>query len=169
MFKNWSKKLRVLLIVVSLFTGGPIYATERASTYVEYVMYSNPKLTNRQAHEIVSSSYKWATEFKVDIGLLLAIAKTESNFYPHAISTSGAYGLMQVIPLWHKEKILKAREELGNPEIFNINTNIYLGAQVFRECLRKTHKIHTALLCYSGQTRGYDEKVMYNYYKIQKL
>ncbi len=177
MFKNWSKKLRTLLIaalVVISFTGikeagTPLQAAEWNSPYIEYVMDSNPKLTTRQAREIVSSSYRWAAEFNIDMKLLLAVAKTESNFYPHAISASGAYGLMQVIPLWHKDKIIKAREELGNPEIFNINTNIYLGAQVLKECIRKTGKVNTALVCYSGKTPGYYNKVLAQYDLIKKI
>lgn len=150
-------------------TASPVYAKEWNSPYVEYVVSSNPNVSRRTAKEIVVSAYKWSSEFNIDVRLLLAIAKVESNFYQHAISSSGAYGLMQVIPLWHKDKIIKARNELGNPEIFNVNTNIYLGALVLKDCMRKVSKTSKALLCYSGQTPGYDDKVLVQYYKIQKL
>ena len=100
--------------------------------------------------------------------MLLAIAKVESNFNVYAISTSGAYGLMQVIPYWHKDKILQARKELGNPELFSINTNIYLGATVLKECIQRVG-INKSLECYSGRTPGYTEKVLVAYNNLQKI
>ena len=171
MIKNW---LIVLAIFVATTFGikdavAPVYASDWTSPYINYVVKSNPKVSDRTAKEIVVAAYRWASEFNVPVELLLAIARVESNFYTYAISSSGAYGLMQVIPVWHKDKILKAREELGNPEIFNVNTNMYLGAMVLRDCMRKTSKTSKALLCYSGQTPGYDDKVLIQYYKIQKL
>lgn len=171
MFKNWSKTiiLTTILFLGIPETAVPLQATEWSSPYVSYVAESNPDLSIKATKEIVVASYKWASEFNLDPKLLLAIAKVESNFYPHAISSSGAYGLMQVIPLWHKDKILKARKELGNPEIFSINTNMYLGALILRDCTKRNRTIMKTLQCYSGKTPGYEEKVMVNYYKIQKL
>jgi len=174
MFNNCSKKLRVLSLLALLFLGiketsAPLQATEWNSPYIGFVAESNPDLTQKTTREIVVAAYKWAAEFNVDHKMLLAIAKVESNFYPHAISSSGAYGIMQIIPLWHKDKILKARKELGNPEIFSVNTNMYIGANIFKDCLKKSGNNLKALKCYSGKTPGYEEKVMAYYYKIQKL
>lgn len=170
MIKTCSKLILATALVIGLLLGtNNTPATERSSPYITYVVNSNPQISDKAAKEIVIAAYKWSYEFNIDMKLLLAVAKVESNFYPHAISSSGAYGLMQVIPLWHKEKIIKARTELGNPEIFNVNTNMYLGAMVLRDCMKKTSKTSKALLCYSGKTPGYDEKVLVQYYKIQKL
>lgn len=178
MIKNWSKRLKILMGVVLLSASligikdavAPVHAKDWDSPYIDYVVKSNPKVSNKIAKEIVVASYRWASEFNIDVRLLLAIARVESNFYQHAISPSGAYGLMQVIPVWHKDKIIKARQELGNPEIFNVNTNIYLGAWVLKDCMKRTaSKTSKALLCYSGQTPGYDSKVMSHYSTIQRL
>jgi len=174
MIKTSSKFLLICALVLSSILGtneaiAPVHAAEWTSPYISFVVKSNPKVSDKAAREIVVAAYKWASEFNLDVKLLLAVAKVESNFYPHAISSSGAYGLMQVIPLWHKEKIIKARDELGNPEIFNVNTNMYLGAMVLRDCIKRSSKTSVALLCYSGKTPGYDNKVLTQYYKIQKL
>jgi soluble lytic murein transglycosylase-like protein len=150
-----------------VYTEGLNFTSVQVKNYHEdYVLSHNPKV---DAREIVSSVNKWGKELSVDPKLLLAVAKVESTFDPHAISKSGAYGLMQVIPVWHKEKILQARRELGNPEIFNISTNIYLGAKVLKECLEKTGGVTKALQCYSGQTPGYDAKVLAEYRRLQKI
>lgn len=178
MINNCSKKLKVFITTSLILTSllginnsvPHVQAGEQTLPYIEYVVKSNPSISNKSAKEIVFAAYRWAFEFNVDVRLLLAIAKVESNFYQHAISSSGAYGIMQVIPLWHKDKIIRARNELGNPEIFNINTNMYLGALILRDCMKKTSaKTSKALQCYSGQTPGYDNKVLVQYYNIQKL
>jgi soluble lytic murein transglycosylase-like protein len=138
--------------------------------YIKYIQNKNPKLPESKATEIVEASSRWAREFNLDKKLILAIQQVESMYRPHAISESGAYGLMQVIPVWHKDKIIRAKKELGNPEIFNINTNIFLGTLVLHECMKRTKRVTSkALLCYSGQTPGYDKKVLSAYYKIKRL
>ena len=162
MLKNWL--IAGALAVFSTSAMAPYWERDlNKSPIVQYVAKSNPKITNKSAREIVVAAQKWGYEHGVDSTLLLAIMSVESNFYPHAISASGAYGLMQVIPVWHKDKIVKARKELGNPEIFNINTNIYLGSLVLKDCMNKVKRVSKALSCYSGNTPGYDEKVLKQY------
>ncbi len=163
-----------LAIFAFAFPTESIYANFRGFSdtkvvYQDYIQSVNPKLTQRESGEIATVTLKWANEFQLDEKLLLAIAKVESAFNKHAISTSGAYGIMQVIPVWHKDKILEARQKLGNPEVFNINTNIFLGARVLKDCFKGTNNTDKALLCYSGQTVGYDKKVLKEYKAIQQL
>jgi len=137
-------------------------------TYVEYIT-DNSNNTHTQAQKIVEAIQHWSSKYQVDEKLILAVAKVESNFYKHAISESGAMGVMQVIPSWHKDKIKDARASLGNPEVFNINTNIYLGTRILKDCLSRFIKVSKALMCYSGNTKGYDTKVLNTYEQIKKL
>jgi soluble lytic murein transglycosylase-like protein len=138
----------------------------KLSHYAAHIVRENPKVPPTEAEHIVVAATKWALEFNIDPKLLLAIAKVESNYYKYAISNHGAYGLMQVIPVWHKDKILEARKVVGNPEIFNIDTNMYLGARVIKDCLNKHGKLNKALMCYSGQTPEYDKKVLNVYTRL---
>jgi hypothetical protein len=167
---KWNKRFRLFLMLVC-FLGLSGYSKDISDGEVvpqkhaleSHVLEENPKVSINDAKSIVNAVIKWGTEFSIDPKLLLAIAKVESNYNKHAISPSGAYGLMQVIPVWHKDKIKKAKEELGNPEVFDIHTNIYLGASVLRECYNKNPGLSKALLCYAGQTPGYDKKVLAAY------
>jgi soluble lytic murein transglycosylase-like protein len=176
---KWPRRIRasisaLFVAFATTFTYEPSYAQYQLFKsdkvkYVEYIQDNNPRITGSEAREIAIAAIKWAQEFKVDEKLLLAMAKVESNFHKHAISSSGAYGIMQVIPVWHKPKILEARNKLGNPELFNINTNLFLGAWVFRDCTLNSTTLNKALLCYSGQTPGYDQKVLAEYNELKKL
>lgn len=164
--------LAVALLIASLTvvtrelgTSNSVYSVD--SPYVQYIIKTNPSISLNQARSIVTSIITWSEKFNIDEKVLLAVAKVESGFNPHAISTSGAYGLMQVIPVWHKDKILKAREVLGNPEVFNIHTNIYLGSWVLKDCLNRLNNLGRALMCYSGQTPGYDNKVLKEYNNLK--
>jgi hypothetical protein len=117
-------------------------------------------LSSKEVTSIVYSLITWGERFNIDPKLLAAIIMKESKFDPHAISPSGALGLMQIIPRWHLEKIIAAKEATGNPEIFNTNTNIYLGAWVMSDCLKK-FKLETALTsCYSGGHQDYSASVL---------
>lgn len=172
---KWPRRIRILVSTIffsfaALFpiveghTIEPNFSITK-SNQVESI-YSFPGITRNDANQIVHSVYKWSSEFKVDKKLLLAIAKVESTFNKYAISPSGALGIMQVIPKWHKEKVIAARDKLGNPELFNIDTNIFIGAWILKDCLIKHRDTSKALLCYSGQTEGYDQKVMHEYRKF---
>lgn len=171
---KWTPRIKTVLGVALLVASltfvnnqpAPNLDNSWSHTYVSHVVEANPKVQEREARNIVYAAIKWAAEFNLDPKMLLAIAKVESNYYKYAISSSGAYGLMQIIPVWHKDKILEARKVVGNPEVFDINTNIYLGARVYKECLNKTGNMNKALLCYSGQTPGYDKKVIQEYTKL---
>lgn len=162
--------LRIKILLSTLFTifsltyiqpslSSTSHITQK-SIYESFLLASNPKLLPTDTRDIVNAAIKWSTEFNLDVKLLLSVAKIESNFNKHSISPSGAYGIMQVIPVWHKDKILDARNRLGNPELFNINTNIYLGARILRDCLNRLGNLDRALACYSGNTVGYQDKVM---------
>lgn len=120
------------------------------NSFVEYIKQVNPRVKDDDATNIASSIIKWGSEFKVSPTLLLAIAKVESTFDKHAISHAGAQGIFQVLPRWHIDKIKKAKEDLGTPEMFKIEPNVYVGTLVIKDCTKKFGSIENALKCYNG-------------------
>lgn len=123
----------------------------------------NKNVSVEEAEEIVHHAKKYGEKFNLDPALLLGVMHVESTFNRFAISNSGAFGLMQLLPRWHNDKIIKAREKLGNPELFSVETNIFLGAWVLKDCIKKFKQTDTALKCYNGSVgtnTNYHEKVL---------
>lgn len=123
----------------------------------------NNSLELDEAQTVVENAKRWGLKFGIEPSLLLGIMFAESTFNKHAISSVGAFGFMQVLPRWHTDKIIKAREKLGKPEVFDTEVNIYLGAWILKDCLSKYGNVNTALKCYNGSVgmeTNYDAKVL---------
>lgn len=112
---------------------------------------SKVKLSEYQAHIIVTSAINHGNKLRVDPTLVLAVAEVESEFNPRA-SNANAYGLMQVIPYWHKNKV-KGRD-LRKP-----TDQIAVGTEVLAEYIG-TGSIRTGLKKYSGGSDKYANKVL---------
>lgn len=110
----------------------------------------NKNLDSQTAMKIVETTKKYAKQFGLDPALLFGLMTIESRFDLHAISPVGAFGLMQVLPRWHNDKIIQAKHKLGNPEVFDIETNIFLGSWILRDCKKQFSDINNALKCYNG-------------------
>ena len=118
--------------------------------------------TSSNIKRIVSAVFAQAQKHNLDPLLILSTIKQESRFRVQAANPSGARGLMQVIPFWHRDKI-KGRD------IFNIETNIEVGTQVLVDCLDKFNGIVTkALRCYSGGAQKQYEINLLNNHKAIK-
>lgn len=72
---------------------------------------------------------KYAKKYSVDVALVRAIIKQESNFNPKAKSTKGAMGLMQLMP--------KTAEAYGVTDAYNPEQNIEAGVQILSDLSKK--------------------------------
>lgn len=98
-----------------------------------------------------------AANYRLDPALLAAVIYQESRFDPHARSSQGAIGLMQLVPATAKGIALRtggARfrvEDLDDPEI-----NIRYGAWYLRHLLDKYQDEELALAAYNAGQRNVD-------------
>jgi len=107
---------------------------------------------------IVKAAYHEAYQVGMSPLLVLAVIEKESGLNPKATSGYGAVGLMQVVPRFHRDKLAGNRAPDGayNPEV-----NIRVGTTILAD-YRKAHggDIRGALTQYSGQARGYAQRVV---------
>jgi len=80
-------------------------------------------LDRAAAIEILSEVWKSSQYFEHDPDIVLAIIEQESSFKRNALSSTGAMGLMQVMPEWWKRYN-------PNADFFSIKENIRLGCFV---------------------------------------
>lgn len=115
---------------------------------------------------------KAAKKYNVDVNLLKAIAKQESNFQADAVSKAGAQGIMQLMPATAKA--------MGVKNAMDPEQNIMGGAKLISQLLKKYNgDVKLALAGYNAgignvakyngippfkETQNYIKKVM-NYYK----
>ncbi len=115
------------------------------------------------AFRIADALVDQADKEHIDPALLVGVLLTEdATLDPHARSSVGARGLMQVMPL-HSGKW-----GCGSSDLFNIESNICHGVQILKEAIRSAPNTRVALLRYNGCVRGrntpnchlYDDKVL---------
>lgn len=89
---------------------------------------------------------KAAAAYQLPEPLLLAVARGESNFDPHAKSKANAYGLMQILwPMTAKHLGIERLSELFDPCI-----NVDAGARYLKELMHRYRgNAHRALAAYN--------------------
>jgi soluble lytic murein transglycosylase-like protein len=89
----------------------------------------------------------------IDPVLVLAVAAVESKFKSRAVnSVTGATGLMQVVPQWHQDKIVKLG---GDPALLLIEPNIAVGTAILADYLKaEDGDLEHALGRYLGSADG---------------
>jgi soluble lytic murein transglycosylase-like protein len=114
-------------------------------------------LARGAAVSITRAAFTAAQARGIDPTLVLAVAAVESKFKPGAINpATGAAGLMQIMPKWHRDQILGVG---GEPSLLLIAPNLAVGATILAEYLdAEDGDVNDALGHYLG-TSGADRYV----------
>lgn len=106
----------------------------------------------------------------LDPMLILSVIAIESRFNPIAESQMGAKGLMQVMPQHHKAKLAAFG---GVDAVLEPSINIFIGAQILKDCIRRGGGLQAGLQLYAGAfgdpDRAYAQKVMAERNRLEQV
>ena len=109
---------------------------------VEHVRYDIPLDDELQDYIIETSE-----ERGVDPAIIIAMIKRESQFDIDIIGDKGkAFGLMQIHPRWHSDRI----EKLGVTDLLDPYQNVTVGIDIMAELLDDGKSVEWALMAYNG-------------------
>lgn len=111
---------------------------------------------------LVQEAWSAGQKANMEPTLVLAVMAVESGFNPFAQSHVGAQGLMQVMTRIHQDKYQIFG---GQHAAFDPVTNLRVGVQVLKDCIRKAGSLESGLKYYVGAANladdgGYAAKVM---------
>lgn len=81
----------------------------------------------------------------LDRSIVQAVMEIESNYNPNAGNPSGAIGLMQIVPKWHRHRA----EKYGLSDLWDPYTNILVGMDFLNESYQKYGNYQQALYTYN--------------------
>lgn len=154
-------------------TLNPLKKKAKYEKLISYIRTQNNKLSEREIRYILDMVWKYSNEYKINPYLVLAVMNTESHFNHSTVSSTGARGLMQLMPFNFRE--------------FNVNNsiegNIKGGILHLKRDYESTGSMTKTLVCYNAgcsrlkndewkgikETREYIPKVIKKYRKLISL
>lgn len=101
--------------------------------------------------------YELGERYGIESELILAVIGIESNYKADVIGDNGnSYGLMQVQPKWHEERMT----QYNVTDLLNPYENVLIGTDYLAECIGKGG-LEWGLHCYNGgqaQANAYAEQ-----------
>ena len=162
----WNNEIYIKKQVTEVDTSNPNF-TKALVRWVKQRTVGVPNVNPEMITQIVVTSFSESGQRQVDPFLTLAVIATESRFDYMATSSTGAKGLMQVIPSWHKDKISAV-------EVYDPVANVKAGTKILREYLNLSNgDVNKALLRYNGSLEipgaNYDKRVLQTRAELSKF
>jgi len=106
-------------------------------------------------------------EYAVDYDMVKAVIQTESSWNHKAVSTSGAVGLMQILPTTAMTEFNTPEQDLYNPYV-----NVTVGIKYLSHLNQHFDDINATLTAYSHGptiTRKYSENYIKNNFYVKRV
>lgn len=126
------------------------HSTLNADLFQNFITMSSQRMYPRLSREIVESAVKYSEKYGLSPILVLAIVKTESEFYPFALSNKNAKGLMQIHPESNQKLLIQEGIFKEPADIFDPDRNIEAGCFLLRRFINESPDLNTALDKYLG-------------------
>jgi len=135
--------------------GAKAYADAKRLGILDAVSRSRPDLRPSAVRRMGVAIVTEARKNDLDPLLLAALARVESGFNPFATSDVGARGLLQLTPWTGRSLATTGGVPLNaSAELYDIETNISLGARYLADLLQQFDTVDQALLAYNRGATG---------------
>ena len=95
------------------------------------------------------------SDYDLPIEIVLAVIEVESSYKPDAVSDVGAVGLMQIVPEFHEQRMMK----LNCFDLFDPYQNVTVGMNFLAELIADYDgNFHKALTAYNYGQKGANDK-----------
>jgi hypothetical protein len=126
------------------------HSTLSTEVFYKFINGASQRMYPRLSREIVDSAIKYSEKYDLSPILVLAIIKTESEFYPFALSKQNAKGLMQINPSANEQMLLQEGIFKEPADIFDPERSIEAGCFLLRRFINESPDFNTALDKYLG-------------------
>ncbi len=142
----------------------PAVATSRTRDVLAAYIASTYRKPFAYARHIVDLTYEAAQGYSLPPSLVLAMMAKESAFDTSAHSSQGAVGLLQVIPKFHRDRLLEGETDqtLQKP-----GPNIRVACAILADLMHQEGTLEAALKRYSGNALGYPQRIK-SYWKTMQ-
>ncbi len=125
------------------------------------------KLKPEVKQQYLDSVATWSAHFSMPPLLVLSIIWRESSFNAETLSSANARGPMQVIYIYHKEKLDRINKKEN--DLHDIDTGIRIGVEVLREYFdRYDRNIFRAMQAYvGGMHKTYAKDILTRYFNAR--
>lgn len=149
-FVSLKNEVKIMQITAILTPDGTAKATTGTSQIESTGDFSNYMDESTSNNSLTSLFQKASDTYGVSVSLLTAMAKQESSFQADATSSSGAMGIMQLMPA--------TATELGCSDAYDPEQNIMAGAKYISQLLQKYDgNVSLALAAYNAGSNNVDK------------
>lgn len=147
----------VALVVFTCFSSILVYGKYDLPEAIKKMssrLQKNYNFSDYRANYLATLIYTHSNKHNLDCYYTFSVIEVESSFKQNAISSKGALGLMQIMPMWCGEFRIRKKD------LFDSEINISVGTELLRRHIDKYKSPRTALrVYYTGKPRGGDEYV----------
>ena len=160
-------KFKKFILLFILLLSINLYPDNLINKYYKFIKKYNPQIKEKEIYNILHISYLIAKKFDIDIDIILAIMKVESNFRNIKAKKENSYGYMQVSK---KTANWLVRSRKIEKFLLDPVYNILIGCEHLKNLKNKYGNIWEAVRRYNGsgkQSFKYLHKVLKYYNELK--